>query len=117
VKKITGMPIHNVTIDEDVPNTPQITIVCFIKSKQKTKHQVKSELSNLAKMTRLEADNMNYDLHISAADDSLFIIYENWRSKTALDTYMSQSYLKDFLAKQEELLEKPVEGNICKIIK
>ena len=110
-------PIHNITKNGNMSNTPQITIVCLIKAKQATKHQVKSELGNLAKMTRLEAGNINYDLHISAADDSLFIIYENWRNQAALDNHMSQPYLKDFLARQEELLEKPVEGNICNIIK
>lgn len=98
-------------------NIPQITIVCLIKAKQATKNQVKKELVNLAKLTRLEADNMNYDLHISAADDSLFIIYENWRNQAALDNHMSQSYLKDFLAKQGELLEIPIDGKICKIVK
>ncbi|HBR20153.1 MAG: hypothetical protein A2Y13_09275 [Planctomycetes bacterium GWC2_45_44] len=97
-------------------NTPQITIVCLIKAKQATKHQVKNELSNLAKMTRSEADNINYDLHISVTDDSSFIIYENWRNQAALDGHMSQEYLKDFLAKQDELLERPIEGKICKIV-
>ncbi len=108
--------IHNCTVNRDMSNTPQITIVCLIKAKQATKHQVKSALGNLAKMTRLEAGNMNYDLHISADDDSLFIIYENWQNQVALDNHMSQPYLKDFLAKQDELLECPVDGKICKII-
>ncbi|MHB0946801.1 MAG: putative quinol monooxygenase [Sedimentisphaerales bacterium] len=98
-------------------NTEQVTIVCLIKAKQATKNQVKKELSNLTNMTRLEAGCMNYDLHISAADDSLFIIYENWRNQATLDNHMSQQYLKDFLAKESELLERPVDGKICRIIK
>ena len=98
-------------------NTEQVTIVCLIKAKQATKNQVKKELINLTKMTRLETGNMNHDLHISVADDSLFIIYENWRNQAALDNHMSQPYFKDFIAKEGELLERPVDGKICRIIK
>ena len=95
----------------------QITIVCLIKAKQQTKDQVKSKLVNLVEMTRKEKENLNYDLHVSDADDSLFIIYENWKDQAALDNHMSQPYLKDFLAEQDELLECPIDAKICKIIK
>ncbi len=96
---------------------PQITIVCFIKAKKKTKQQVRMELTNLAQMTRKESGNINYDIHVSAEDGCLFIIYENWRDRAALDNHMNQPYLKDFLARQGELLEIPIDGKICKIIK
>lgn len=97
-------------------NENQITIVCFIKSKKTAKMRVQTELLNLAQMTRKEPGNINYDLHISTDDDRLFIIYENWRDQTALDNHMSQLYLKDFLARQDELLECPIDGKICKIV-
>jgi quinol monooxygenase YgiN len=95
----------------------QITIVCFIKAKQETKKTVKDFLIHMMKMTRKEAGNLNYDLHVSDADDSLFIIYENWPNQGALDNHMAQPYLKEFIAKQGEWLEKPVDGKICRIIK
>jgi len=98
-------------------NTSQITIVCLIRAKQATKHQVKCELSNIAQMTHKESGNINYDLHVSVEEDCLFIIYENWRNQAALDKHMSQQYLKDFLAKESELLEWPIDGKICRIIK
>ncbi len=94
----------------------QITIVCFIKSKPQSRETVRTELLNLAKMTRTEKGNVNYELHVSDSDDSSFIIYENWKDQPALDYHMNQPYLKDFLAKQEELLEMPVEAKLCKIV-
>ena len=97
--------------------TEQITIVCLIKAKQATKAIVKDKLINLAENTHKESGNLNYNLHVSDTDDSLFIIYENWQNQKALDNHMAQLYLKEFLSKQEDLLEKPVDGKICRIIK
>ena len=94
----------------------QIIIVCLIKAKQEAKKKVREGLSYLAKMTHKEKGNLNYNLHISSDDDSLFIIYESWINQEALDNHMEQPYLKDFLAKQESLLEYPVDGKICELI-
>jgi quinol monooxygenase YgiN len=98
-------------------DTGQITIVVFIKAKQTTKATVKDELIGLTENTHKESGNLNYNLHISDTDDSLFIIYENWKDQAALDNHMAQPYLKDFLSKQDDLLEKPIDGKICKTIK
>ena len=98
-------------------DTGQITIVVFIKAKQTTKTTVKDELISLTENTRKENGNLNYNLHISDDDDSLFIIYENWKDQAALDSHMVQPYLKDFFSKQDDLLEKPIDATICKTIK
>ena len=95
----------------------QVTIVCLIQAKQETKETVRDELTHLTDMTRKEKGNLNYDLHVSDADDSLFIIHENWENQAALDGHMAQPYLKSFLAKQDELLACPIDGKLCKLIK
>ena len=94
----------------------QITIVCFIKAKKNMREKVMQELLYLMQMTRQESGNINYDLHIAKDDACTYIIYENWKDQAALDHHMNQPYLKDFLAKQADLLEKPIEGTICKIV-
>ena len=94
----------------------QITIVCLIKAKKDKKQQVYQKLTDLAKMTRNEKGNINYELHVSSEDECLFIIYENWKDQQALDGHMAQPYLKDFLALEQELVEQPIDGKICKII-
>ena len=94
----------------------QITIVCLIKAKQDKRQQVWQKLTDLASMTRNEKGHINYELHVCTTDECLFMIYENWKDQLALDNHMAQPYLKDFLAEQEELLEQPIDGEICKII-
>ena len=94
----------------------QITIVCRITAKPSHCHEVRNILTDLAKQTRTEPGNINYILHVSDDDPCLFIIYENWRDQKALDCHMDQDYLKSFLDRQEELLEAPVDGAICRQI-
>lgn len=98
-------------------NLSQITIVCLIKAKKTKKEVVFNELKKLAILTRKEEGNLNYDIHISNDDNSLFVIYENWKDQESLDMHMSQKYLKEFISKESELLEYPIDGKICKIIK
>jgi quinol monooxygenase YgiN len=94
-------------------STSQISIVCLFKAKEGKKQIVREELKHLEAMTRKEKGNINYDLHVSNADDGLFILYENWKDQAALDNHMSQPYLKSFLGKTEALLEPPVDIKLC----
>ncbi|MDO8303643.1 MAG: putative quinol monooxygenase [Sedimentisphaerales bacterium] len=94
-------------------NTGQVYLVCFIKAKENTRQLVREELKHLAAMTRKEKGNIIYDLHVSNADDGLFILYENWKDQAALDSHKNQLHLKNFLGKAEELLERPIDVKIC----
>jgi len=94
----------------------QITLVVFIKAKQQTKQLVKEQLVNLSEMTNKEPGNICYELSVANDDDSLFIIYENWKDQAALDYHMSQPYLKDFLGKEDQL-EKPLSVTVCTAVK
>ncbi len=97
-------------------NTGQVYIICLFKAKESTKQIVREELKQLAAATRKEKGNINYDLHVANADDGLFILYEIWKDQAALDSHMNQPYLKSFLSKLPELLERPADINICKKI-
>lgn len=98
-------------------NNQQISIVCVIQAKPETKEHVLKELTHLAELTRKEEGNINYDLHLACSNDCLFLIYENWIDQQALDQHMDQDYLKAFLSKEEALLETPIKGTICQLIK
>lgn len=98
-------------------NNQQISIVCSMQAKPETKEQVQEALMHLAELTRQEEGNINYDVHVACKDDCLFLIYENWVDQQALDNHMAQDYLKAFLAKEGELLESPINGTVCRLIK
>jgi quinol monooxygenase YgiN len=95
-------------------STNQITLVCFIKAKGNTKQLVEQKLKYLATMTGQEKGNINYILHVADTDDTLFIIYENWKDQAALDNHMAQPYLQEFLSQTDELLQRPIEATACR---
>ncbi|MEJ2642454.1 MAG: antibiotic biosynthesis monooxygenase, partial [Desulfosarcinaceae bacterium] len=57
-----------------------------------------------------------YDLHQSTEDPSIFMLYENWKSKKELDEHLAMPYLKELLAKADDLLAKPIDINLYRMI-
>jgi quinol monooxygenase YgiN len=55
-------------------------------------------------------------LHQAPDDKSLFIFHENWKSKEDLDRHLEMPYLKAFLEKAGNILEKPVEITLLEMI-
>lgn len=87
----------------------KISVVATFQAKPGLESKVKDLLMGLIAPTRSEADCINYDLHQSIQDKALFILYENWTSKEALEEHLAMPYLKGFLAQADEILAKPVQ--------
>ncbi len=88
---------------------PKLTVVARIRAKPGLEEKVKAELLALVAPTRSEPGCINYDLHQSLDDESLFLFYENWVSRKDLDDHLKTPHLEAFLGKTEELLAEPVE--------
>jgi quinol monooxygenase YgiN len=71
--------------------------------------KVKKELLTLVSPTRSEKGCINYDLHQSVENKSLFIFYENWVSKKDLDKHLEMPYMKSHMEKASQMLEGPGE--------
>ena len=87
----------------------QVTVLARIKAKPGLEQQVAEALTALVQPTRSEAGCINYDLHQSFDDKTLFMLYENWTSKKDLDEHLNMPYLRTFLSKAEDVLAQPVE--------
>jgi quinol monooxygenase YgiN len=94
----------------------KVTVLAMARAKEGKEETVKQELLSLVKPTRAEAGCINYDLHQAPDDKSLFIFYENWKSKEDLDKHLGMPYLKAFLEKSGELLAKPLEVTLLEMI-
>ncbi len=86
-----------------------ITVTARMKAKRGMEGPAKQELLALTGPTRAEAGCISYDLHCATADPSLFLFFENWRSKEDLDRHLEMPYIKEVFAKAEELFEHPPE--------
>lgn len=94
----------------------KVTVVARIKAKPGMEERVKQELLSLVNPTRSEAGCINYDLHQSTDDRSIFLFYENWTSKEDLDKHIEMPYLKAFLEKAEGILAEPAEITLWEMI-
>ncbi|WAC08429.1 MAG: putative quinol monooxygenase [Thermodesulfobacteriota bacterium] len=87
----------------------KVTVVARIKAKEGLEDKVKQELINLLIPTRSEEGCINYDLHQSIQDNSLFLFYENWKTEEDLKRHLENQPLKNFLKQVDELLGEPLD--------
>lgn len=87
----------------------KVTVLAKCKAKPGMEDKVRDELMALVEPTRSEAGCINYDLHQSGEDKSLFMLYENWKSKQDLDAHLAKPHLQEFIGKAEDILAEPVE--------
>ncbi|NTV57372.1 MAG: antibiotic biosynthesis monooxygenase [Deltaproteobacteria bacterium] len=94
----------------------QVTVLALVKAKAGMEEPVRNELMALVSPTRSEVGCVNYDLHQSEEDKSLFMFYENWDSMEDLERHRGSAHLKAFREKAGGLLEKPIEVTLFKMV-
>ena len=93
-----------------------VTVVATIKGKEDMVDSVKKELDSLVTATVQEVGCINYNLHQSIDDRSLFIIYENWESRDALDRHMATPHFTAWREKAKDLLADIPQVTLCRRI-
>jgi quinol monooxygenase YgiN len=86
----------------------KVTVVATFKAKTGMEATVRGAIEAVIAPTRAEPGCINYDLHQSSEDPSLFMLYENWTSKQVLDEHLAMPYLKDLIGKAEDMLAEPI---------
>ncbi len=66
----------------------QITLIATVTAKPGKAETLGEHLAAMVAPSRAEPGCINYDLHRSKRDDSVWVLYENWRSKEDLDAHM-----------------------------
>ena len=87
----------------------RITVLARIKAQEGMEAKVEQELLALVAPSRAEEACVNYDLHRSVDDKTLFMFYENWTSMEELDKHLSMPYLDAFDENVEGMLAEEVE--------
>ncbi len=85
----------------------EITVIARIKAKKNAKDEVKKGLQNLMNLTQKEQGCKMYQLHQIVDDDAVFIIYENWESKSDVDRHMNTPHFKGWIEKSKSLIAEP----------
>jgi Uncharacterized conserved protein len=93
-----------------------IYLTAILKSKKDKIQDLKSILDNMVLNTRKEEACEKYELQQILDDETVFIFHEIWKSKEGLDAHNQQSYILEFVEKVPDLLEKPAEIYLAKLV-
>ena len=92
----------------------KISVLAKLKAKQGMEQKVRELALALVAPTRAEAGCISYDFHQNCDDKSLFVFYENWQSRKALDRHIQTPHLQAFVGRVEPLLAEPLDVSIWK---
>ena len=87
---------------------PVLTVLAEIYARPGKEGALREALMGLVEPTKKDAGFLQYDLHQDNDDPAHFFLYENWASRADLDAHLAAPHLKAFLARQDELLAKPL---------
>lgn len=86
-----------------------LTVVARLRAKSGKEQALRDTLLTLIIPSHADAGCINYDLHQSTEDPTLFLFHENWESKRHLEAHLQQPHLKAALAQAEPYLAAPPE--------
>jgi quinol monooxygenase YgiN len=82
----------------------KLTVIARVRAKAEALDTVKQECLTLVPVSRAEAGCLNYDLHQSLEDPTLFVFYENWMSRAALEQHLEAPHSLRFDERTNGLL-------------
>jgi quinol monooxygenase YgiN len=85
------------------------TIIGTVTARPDTSAELAALLQAQVAPTRAEAGCINYDFHVDAADPCVFVFYENWASRAALDAHLAMPHLQPLFSQLDRLLACPVD--------
>lgn len=94
----------------------KVTVVARIRAKLGKEDALKPLLIGMLSPTRAEQGCINYDLHQSADDKTLFLYYENWESLDDLKAHSGSAHIKAFREKAADLFAEPIEITLWQMI-
>ena len=74
----------------------QLTVVAKITAKKGKERETLAGLQGLVTSTLKEEGCINYDLHVSAEEEGVFLFYENWASYDLWQKHMESDHIKAF---------------------
>ncbi len=62
--------------------------------------------------SRSEIGNINYDIHQSIEDETVFFWHETWATKAAIDEHFTTPFFQNFFAIVEQIAAEPPQINL-----
>jgi quinol monooxygenase YgiN len=94
----------------------QLTLIAKLTAKPEVADEIGKGLSALLDQTRAEEGSIDYHFHRDNDDPTVWIIYENWRSRADLDAHFKQPYTQALMERFPDLLAKDMELSFATMV-
>lgn len=94
----------------------KIVLFARLKVKGDQVERARSAALAIVEPSRNEVGCINYDIHQSIEDSTVFLWHETWVSKAALDEHFATKAFQNFFAVVGEVAAEPPEINISRMI-
>jgi len=97
-------------------NDEKIVLIAQVKVKEDKIEELKSAAMKIVADSRAEKGNINYDIHQSIEDETIFFWHETWKNKAAIDEHFETQFFKEFFEAVGEMVAEPPQINLTKKI-
>jgi len=94
----------------------KIVLIARLKVKADKVEELKTAALAIVADSRNEAGNINYDIHQSIEDETVFFWHETWINKAALDEHFATPFFQEFFAVVGEVAAEPPQINLTRMI-
>lgn len=93
-----------------------IVLIARLKVKADKIEELKAAALAIVAGSRSEAGNINYDIHQSIEDETVFFWHETWTNKAAIDQHFATPFFGEFFKVVEEVAAEPPQINLTRMI-
>ncbi len=97
-------------------NDDEIVLIARLKVKADKVEQARSAALAIVADSRNEAGCINYDIHQSIEDETVFFWHETWANKAAIDEHFATPFFQEFFAVVGEVAAEPPQISLTRKI-
>ena len=93
-----------------------IVLIARLKVQPEKVGEAKAAALAIVANSRAESGNVNYDIHQSIDDDTVFFWHETWLSKAAINEHFETPFFQEFFKIASEVAAEPPQINLTRKI-
>lgn len=94
----------------------KIVLIARLKVKDDKVEELRTAALAIVADSRNEAGNLNYDIHQSIEDETIFFWHETWVNKAAIDEHFATPFFQEFFAVVGEVAAEPPQISLTRMI-
>lgn len=93
-----------------------IVLIARLKVKADKIDELRAAALAIVAESRNEAGNINYDIHQSIEDETVFFWHETWVNKAVIDEHFATPFFQEFFAVVGEVAAEPPQISLTRMI-